>query len=156
MYRIASGSALVGEEPPDHTPHFTPTSGSWLDLAEVFFGIIIRRAVRRWFFDSVKQPVTAIHTFIEGRNDRCHPSTWTRTTGEIPAHAARRRDSDARHQVLCLVRLSTPGPPGPRQVSRATRARRRLGSATVFSGTVHPAPRGSACNREDCAAPWRS
>jgi transposase len=27
--------------------HFTPTSGSWLNLVEVFFGIINRQAIRR-------------------------------------------------------------------------------------------------------------
>src|SRR3954453_20367656 len=27
--------------------HFTPTSGSWLNLVEIFFGIITRQAIRR-------------------------------------------------------------------------------------------------------------
>ena len=33
--------------------HFTPTSGSWLNLVEVFFGIITRQAIRRGSFRSV-------------------------------------------------------------------------------------------------------
>ena len=33
--------------------HFTPTSGSWLNLVEVFFSIITRQAIRRGSFDSV-------------------------------------------------------------------------------------------------------
>jgi transposase len=82
---------------PRITLHFTPTSGSWLNLVEVFFGIITRQAIRRGSFDSVKQLVTAIRTFINGWNDRCHPFTWTKTADEILPHATRQRDSDARH-----------------------------------------------------------
>src|SRR3954464_1852388 len=52
------------------TLHFTPTSGSWLNLVEVFFGIITRQAIRRGSFDSVKQLVSAIRTFINGWNER--------------------------------------------------------------------------------------
>ena len=33
--------------------HFTPTSGSWLNLVEVFFGIITRQAIRRGSYASV-------------------------------------------------------------------------------------------------------
>ncbi len=72
---------------PRVTLHFTPTSGSWLNLVEVFFGIITRQAIRRGSFDSVKELVTAISAFINGWNDRCHPFTWTKTADEIIAHA---------------------------------------------------------------------
>jgi hypothetical protein len=50
------------------TMHFTPTSGSWLNLDEVFFGIITRQAIRRGSFDSVKELTTTIHPFV-----------WTKT-----------------------------------------------------------------------------
>ena len=53
--------------------HFTPTSGSWLNLVEVFFGIITRQAIRRGTFTSVKDLIAAIETFIDGWNDRCQP-----------------------------------------------------------------------------------
>jgi hypothetical protein len=82
---------------PRITLHFTPTSGSWLNLVEVFFGIITRQAIRRGSFDSVRELVTAIRAFIEGWNERCHPFTWTKTADEILPHATRKRDSDARH-----------------------------------------------------------
>jgi hypothetical protein len=39
-------SSLAGQGP-RITLHFTPTSGSWLNLVEVFFGIITRQAIRR-------------------------------------------------------------------------------------------------------------
>jgi transposase/transposase-like protein len=79
------------------TLHFTPTSGSWLNLVEVFFGIITRQAIRRGSFDSVAQLIEKIRAFIDGWNDRCHPFTWTKTAEEILPHATRQRTSDARH-----------------------------------------------------------
>lgn len=79
------------------TLHFTPTSGSWLNLVEVFFGIITRQAIRRGSYASVPQLITAIRTFIDGWNERCHPFTWTKTADEILPSATRQRSSDARH-----------------------------------------------------------
>ena len=60
---------------PRITLHFTPTSGSWLNLVEVFFSIITRQAIRRGSFTSVTDLIAAIETFIDGWNDRCHPFT---------------------------------------------------------------------------------
>jgi transposase len=82
---------------PRITRHFTPTSGSWLNLVEVFFSIISRQAIRRGSFTSVKDLVAAISTFIEGWNGRCHPFTWTKTADQILPHARRQRTSDAEH-----------------------------------------------------------
>jgi transposase len=39
---------------PRITLHFTPTSGSWLNMVEIFFGIITRQAIRRGSYGSVK------------------------------------------------------------------------------------------------------
>ena len=82
---------------PRITLHFTPPSGSWLNLVEVFFGIISKQAIRRGSFDSVKQLVATIRTFIEGWNERCHPFTWTKTADQILPHATRKPNSDAGH-----------------------------------------------------------
>jgi transposase len=45
--------AWLAQRPRIHV-HFTPTSGSWLNLVEVWFGIIDRQAIRRGVFTSVK------------------------------------------------------------------------------------------------------
>lgn len=83
---------------PRVTLHFTPTSGSWLNLVEVFFGIITRQAIRRGTFTSVKDLVGAIRRFIDGWNDRCHPFVWTKSPDEVLSHARpRQRTSDAEH-----------------------------------------------------------
>jgi transposase-like protein/transposase len=82
---------------PRITLHFTPTSGSWLNLVEVFFAIITRQAIRRGSFDSVTQLVAAIRAFIAGYNDRCKPFVWTKTADDILPGATRQTTSDARH-----------------------------------------------------------
>src|SRR3954454_23111414 len=51
--------------------HFTPTSGSWLNLVEVFFSIITRQALRRGSFPTVADLIAAIGRFIDAWNDRC-------------------------------------------------------------------------------------
>jgi transposase len=83
---------------PRITLHFTPTSGSWLNMVEIFFGIITRQAIRRGSFTSVRDLITAIETFIDGWNDRCHPFTWTKTADELLPHCRPgKRTSFTRH-----------------------------------------------------------
>jgi len=68
------------------TLHFTPTSGSWMNLVEVFFSIITRQAIHRGTFSSVKDLTDAIRKFIEVWNDRCEPFVWTKTADQVLAH----------------------------------------------------------------------
>jgi transposase len=68
---------------PRITVHFTPTSCSWLNMVEIFFGIITRQAIRRGTFTSVKDLKDAIRRFIDAYNDRCEPFTWTKTANEL-------------------------------------------------------------------------
>ena len=83
---------------PRITLHFTPTSGSWLNMVEIFFGIITRQAIRRGSFTSVKDLTAAIRRFIDGWNDRCHPFTWIKTADDILDHCRpRQRTSFTRH-----------------------------------------------------------
>ncbi len=67
--------------------HFTPTSGSWLNMVEIFFGIITRQAIRRGTFHSVKDLEEAIGEYIDGWNDRAHPFTWTKSADHTIAHS---------------------------------------------------------------------
>lgn len=84
---------------PRITLHFTPTSCSWLNLVEIFFGIITRQAIRRGTFTSVTDLTDAIRRYIDAYNDRCQPFTWTKTADEVPEHATpkRPRTSFTRH-----------------------------------------------------------
>ena len=77
--------------------HFTPTHASWMNLVEVWFGIVERQAIRRGVFKSVKDLNTKIRTFIDGWNDRSHPFVWTKTADEILKKANRPTTSNSRH-----------------------------------------------------------
>ena len=82
---------------PRITLHFTPTSGSWLNMVEIFFSIITRQAIRRGSFGSVKDLIAAIGAFIDGWNERCHPFVWTKTADQILTKTHRKQTSNTRH-----------------------------------------------------------
>jgi len=77
--------------------HFTPTSGSWLNLVEVWFSIIEKQAIHRGTFRSVRELMTKIRGFINGWNDRCQPFVWTKTPDQILQKAHRPTTSVAPH-----------------------------------------------------------
>jgi len=77
--------------------HFTPTSGSWLNMVEIFFGIITKQAIRRGTFDSVHALKRAIRTYIDAWNDRCQPFIWTKDADTILARAKRPPTSLPQH-----------------------------------------------------------
>jgi transposase len=77
--------------------HFTPTSASWMNLVEVWFGIIERQAIHRGTFGSVKELNAKIRAFIDGWNDRAHPFVWTKTADQILKKANRQKTSNSGH-----------------------------------------------------------
>jgi transposase len=77
--------------------HFTPTHASWMNLVEVWFGIVERQAVRRGVFKSVKDLNAKIRAFIDGWHDRAHPFVWTKTAEQVLAKANRPTTSNPRH-----------------------------------------------------------
>jgi transposase len=86
----------LAENPRIHV-HFTPTSASWLNLVEVWFGIIERQAIHRGTFGSVRELTRAIRTYITGWNKRAHPFVWTKTADEILNKANRQPTSNTAH-----------------------------------------------------------
>jgi transposase len=82
---------------PRVTLHFTPTSCSWLNMVEIFFGIITRQAIRRGTFHSVADLREAIRRFIDAYNDRCEPFSWTKTADELLTKIKRQGNSHTRH-----------------------------------------------------------
>lgn len=63
--------------------HFIPTSSSWLNLVERFFGLITDKALRRGVFTSVKELETKIQEFIDQHNDKPKPFVWTKSASKI-------------------------------------------------------------------------
>jgi transposase len=57
--------------------HFTPTSSSWLNLVERFFGELTRKVIRSGSFRSVGALVADILRFLENRNRDPKPYRWT-------------------------------------------------------------------------------
>ena len=86
----------LAENPRVHV-HFTPTSASWLNLVEVWFGIIERQAIHRGSFGNVRQLTQAIRTYISGWNKRAHPFVWTKTADQILKKADRQLTSNTGH-----------------------------------------------------------
>jgi len=68
---------------PRITLHFIPTSSSWLNLVERFFGLITDKQIRRGVFTSVQALEQAIHEFIEHHNTHKKPFVWTQSAEEI-------------------------------------------------------------------------
>ncbi len=63
--------------------HFTPTSASWLNMVEIFFGQLTRRKIRRGVFHSVKQLEKTIVDYIEIHNNNPSKFIWTKDTKTI-------------------------------------------------------------------------
>lgn len=63
--------------------HFTPTSSSWLNLVERFFGELTQRQIRRLAVTSVDQLIAAITGYIENRNRTPKPFVWTASVQQI-------------------------------------------------------------------------
>jgi hypothetical protein len=67
----------------------------WLNLVEVWFGIIERQAIHRGTFRSVRDLMIKIRQFIDGWNDRKHPFIWTKTADDILDRINRKKDFNA-------------------------------------------------------------
>ncbi len=63
--------------------HFTPTSASWLNLVERFFGEITRKQIRRGVFHSVVDLQRAINDYLEIHNANPKPFVWTASASAI-------------------------------------------------------------------------
>lgn len=63
--------------------HFTPTSSSWLNLVERWFGEITRKRIRRGVFKSVPELIAAIEEFIRLNNQHPKPFVWTKKVEQI-------------------------------------------------------------------------
>ena len=63
-----------------HGLHFTPKHGSWLNQAELFFGVLHRRFLARGSFTGAKDFIRRLERFLKDYNTRhAHPYRWTYT-----------------------------------------------------------------------------
>lgn len=74
--------------------HFTPTSASWLNAVESWFGQLTRRALQRGVFTSVAALRDELHRYIQSHNERsAKPFVWTRSAESILESVERVKDS---------------------------------------------------------------
>jgi transposase len=62
---------------PRYHLHFTPTSGSWVNQVERFFGEITDKRIRRGSFPSIRSLEKAIQEYLEYHNRNPKPFVWT-------------------------------------------------------------------------------
>jgi len=63
--------------------HFTPTSASWLNLVERWFGLLTERQIRRGSHRGTRQLENAIRHHLTVYNEDPKPFVWTKTADEI-------------------------------------------------------------------------
>lgn len=69
--------------------HFTPTSSSWINQVERFFGLLTDKQIRRGVHRSVAELEAAITAYIEATNTDPKPFRWTRSADDILASIKR-------------------------------------------------------------------
>lgn len=74
--------AWIRKHPRFHI-HYTPTSASWLNLIERWFGMLTERCVRRGVFTSVAKLKQAVLWFLDANNKKPKPFRWTKSASYI-------------------------------------------------------------------------
>jgi transposase len=73
--------------------HFTPTSSSWLNLVERFFGELTQDVIRDGSFTSVRELVADIMSYLAQRNLEPKPYRWKAKGEEILRKIQRAREA---------------------------------------------------------------
>ena len=69
--------------------HFTPTSASWINQVERFFGLLTDKTIRRGVHRSTTELEAAIEAYIETSNADPKPFRWTKSADDILASISR-------------------------------------------------------------------
>ena len=78
---------------PRFVSHFVPTSSSWLNLVERWFGELTSKRIRRSSFRSVEDLEKAITEFLAAWNENPKPFVWTATVESIVEKLSRCRQT---------------------------------------------------------------
>jgi transposase len=88
---------------PRFIPHFVPTSSSWLNLVERWFGELTGKRIRRGVFVSVDALVAAIEEYLAAWNRKPKPFIWTATVDSIIEKLAHCKQTLERIQPGCTL-----------------------------------------------------
>jgi transposase len=83
--------------------HFVPTSSSWLNLVERWFGELSSQCIRRGAFFSVEDLEKAIREFLDAWNEDPKPFVWTATVESIMEKLSRCRQTLEKIQPGCTL-----------------------------------------------------
>ena len=83
--------------------HFVPTSSSWLNLVERWFGELSSQCIRRGAFFSVDDLKKAIQQFLDAWNEHPKPFVWTATVESIMEKLSRCRQTLEKIQPGCTL-----------------------------------------------------
>jgi transposase len=83
--------------------HFVPTSSSWLNLVERWFGELSSQCIRRGAFGSVEDLKEAISEFLAAWNEKPKPFVWTATVESIMEKLSRCRQTLEKIQPGCTL-----------------------------------------------------
>jgi transposase len=83
--------------------HFVPTSSSWLNLVERWFGELSSQCIRRGAFFSVEDLEKAIREFLDAWNENPKPFVWTATVEAIMEKLSRCRQTLEKIQPGCTL-----------------------------------------------------
>jgi transposase len=86
---------------PRFVPHFVPTSSSWLNLVERWFGHLDNKAIKRGVFLSVADLQASIDSFLQAWNQNPKPFVWTATVESIQQKLTRCRRTLEQIQPGC-------------------------------------------------------
>ena len=97
-HKTPAVKAWLARHPRFHL-HFTPTSSSWINQVERWFGFLTEQKIKRGAHQSVRALENDIRDWIDDWNTHPRPFIWTKTAEEILDSLARfcRRISDAGH-----------------------------------------------------------
>jgi transposase len=63
--------------------HFTPTSGSWLNLVERWFAALTEKRLKRGVHRSTSELEDAIRRYLDLNNRNSPPFIWSKTADQI-------------------------------------------------------------------------
>lgn len=88
---------------PRFVPHFVPTSASWMNLVERWFGHLDNKAIKRGVFLSVADLQESIAAFLRVWNESPQPYVWTATVDSIQEKLSRCRRTLEQIQPGCTT-----------------------------------------------------
>jgi transposase len=86
---------------PRFVSHFVPTSSSWMNLVESWFGHLDNKAIKRGAFLSVEDLQASIAAFLDAWNKSPKPFVWTATVESIQEKLTRCRRTLEQIQPGC-------------------------------------------------------